>query len=107
MLTAQTKRDFNQRKRIAKDFNPSPYVLEQIYEVMDNINLYIDGVFDNTGKVNNCLSLDYRESPHYKYIINEETGELMRVLWRVKSKARTVFPERKDGKWVKKEESSV
>lgn len=101
MLSSQTKKNFKQRKKIANDFKPSPYVLEQIYEVMDNINLYIDGVFDNTGKVNNGLSLNCRESPHYKYIINEETGELMRVLWKVKSKARTVFPERKNGKWVK------
>lgn len=107
MLTAQTKRNFNQRKRIAKDFKPSPYVLEQIYEVMDNLHLFIDGVFDDKGKVNNCLSLSYRESPHYKYIINEDTGELMRVLWRVKTRVKTVFPERKNGKWCKKEESSV
>ena len=104
MMTAQTKRNFNQRKKIAKDFKPSPYVLEQIYDVMDNINLYIDGVFDDKGKVNNGLSLNYRESPHYKYIIDEETGKVMRVLWNVKSKERTVFPERKDGKWCKKED---
>lgn len=103
MLSAQTKRDFNQRKRIANDFKPSSYVLEQIYEVMDNFHLFTDGIFDDKGKVNNCLSFNYRESPHYKYIINEETGELMRVLWKVKSKARTVFPERKNGKWCKKE----